>query len=84
MAKNFTALQAKMPPEARRRAEAKAEATLRSEFRGHHTYLPPSAMATSADAWQALVDYIRLCGEATLAAKPLSKDDVNGDDLGTA
>jgi len=48
MAKNFTALQAKMPPEARRRAEAKAEATLRSEFRGHHTYLPPSAMATSA------------------------------------
>ena len=30
MAKNFKALQAKMPPEARRRAEAKAEAMLRS------------------------------------------------------
>jgi predicted transcriptional regulator len=30
MAKNFKTLQAKMPPEARRRAEAKAEATLRS------------------------------------------------------
>jgi predicted transcriptional regulator len=30
MAKNFKALQAKMPPEARRRAEVKAEATLRS------------------------------------------------------
>ena len=30
MAKNFKALQAKMPPEAHRRAEAKAEAMLRS------------------------------------------------------